>query len=103
MLIGMVLNDRNRPPTQGWELLIQVKDGSTDWVALKDFKESYPVKLALYAVEQSIQDKPAFAWWVPHVLKKTEADTPKGEGKVKVLGAYSQIWSACAKKYQGSH
>lgn len=40
---------RQKQTTRGWEVLIQWKDGSTDWVALKDFKESYPVELALYA------------------------------------------------------
>jgi hypothetical protein len=48
--------------TRGWEVLIQLKDGSTDWIALKDFKESYPVELALYATNRGIQDESAFAW-----------------------------------------
>jgi hypothetical protein len=29
--------------TQGWQILCQWKDGSTNWVALKDVKHSYPV------------------------------------------------------------
>ncbi|KAI2498349.1 Reverse transcriptase (RNA-dependent DNA polymerase) [Fragilaria crotonensis] len=60
---------RQKQTTRGWEVLIQWKDGSTDWIALKDFKESYPVELALYATDRGIQDEPAFAWWVPYVLK----------------------------------
>ena len=74
---------RQKQTTRGWELLIQWKDGSTDWVALKDFKESYPVELALYAVERSIQDEPAFAWWVPHVLKKRKRILQKVKVKSK--------------------
>ena len=31
---------RRRETTKGWELLIRWKDGGTDWVALKDIKES---------------------------------------------------------------
>ena len=40
----------------------QVENGSTTWVALKDFKESYPVQLAEYAVSTRIVEEPAFAW-----------------------------------------
>ena len=32
--------------TQGWELLVRWKVGSTTWVALKDIKEAYPVQVA---------------------------------------------------------
>jgi hypothetical protein len=56
--------------TQGWQLLCQWKDGTTNWVALKDMKNSYPVQVADYAVANCIDDEPAFAWWVPTVLKK---------------------------------
>ncbi len=38
---------RQKQATRGWELLTLWKDGSTDWVALKDFKDSCPVRLAL--------------------------------------------------------
>ena len=41
---------RHREKTKGWELLIRRKDGGTDWLALKDIKESYPVQVAEYAV-----------------------------------------------------
>ena len=61
---------RRRYTTQGWQLLCQWKDGSTNWVALKDMKNSYPVQVADYAVANRIDDEPAFAWWVPTVLKK---------------------------------
>ena len=56
--------------TKGWELLIRWKEGRTDWVALKDIKESYPVQVAEYAVSSRISEEPAFAWWAPSVLKK---------------------------------
>jgi hypothetical protein len=39
---------------------------------MKDLKESYPVELASYATGQKIDDEPAFAWWVPYVLKQAE-------------------------------
>ncbi|KAI2502045.1 Reverse transcriptase (RNA-dependent DNA polymerase) [Fragilaria crotonensis] len=74
---------RQKQTTRGWELLIQWKDGSTDWVALKDFKESYPVELAQYAVDRAIDDEPAFAWWVSYVLKKQKRILQKIKTKSK--------------------
>lgn len=46
------------------------KDGSSDWIDLKDMKDSYPVPLAEYAIANRIQDEPAFNWWVPSTIKK---------------------------------
>jgi hypothetical protein len=43
---------------------MQWHDGSTNWLPLIDVKASYPVELCT--------NEPAFAWWVPHVLKKRE-------------------------------
>ena len=63
---------RRRMMTKGWQLLCQWKDGSTNWVALKDMKNSYPVQVADYAIANRIDDEPAFAWWVPNVFKKRE-------------------------------
>jgi hypothetical protein len=51
-------------------LLVEWKDGASDWIPLKDLKDSNPVKLAEYAVANEIDREPAFFWWVPHVLKK---------------------------------
>ena len=56
--------------TKGWELLIEWKDGSTNWVSLKDIKESYPVEVAEFALATRISMEPAFAWWVPFMLKE---------------------------------
>ena len=50
--------------------MCQWKDGSTNWVSLKDMKDSYPVQVADYAVANRIDDEPMFAWWVPDVFKK---------------------------------
>ena len=40
---------------------------------LKDMKESYTLQIAEYAVASHIDQEPAFAWWVPHVIRKKEA------------------------------
>ena len=61
---------RRSETTIGWELLAKWKDGSTDWVSLKNLKESYPEETAEYAVVAKIAMEPAFAWWVPYTLKK---------------------------------
>ena len=61
---------RRKATTRGWEILVEWRDGSSDWIAMKDLKESYPVELAMYATDRKIDDEPAFAWWVPYVLKK---------------------------------
>ena len=63
---------RRKLTTKGWEICVQWKDGQTTWIALKDLKESYPVELAEYAINNKIQNEPAFAWWVPYVVKKKE-------------------------------
>jgi hypothetical protein len=61
---------RRKATTRGWEILVEWHDGSSDWIAMKDLKESYPVELAMYATDRKIDNEPAFAWWVPYVLKK---------------------------------
>ena len=55
--------------TRGWELLVQWKDGSSDWVSLKHLKESNPIELAEYAVANRINEEPAFKWWVSNTLR----------------------------------
>ena len=61
---------RRRETMKGWEILIEWKDSSMNWVTLKDVKESYPVQLAEFAISNHIAEEPAFAWWVPFVMKK---------------------------------
>lgn len=55
--------------TKGWQLLCQWKDGTSDWVDLKDLKDSNPLELAEYAVANRIQEEPAFKWWVADTLR----------------------------------
>eukprot|EP00978_Attheya_sp_CCMP212_P037515 scaffold177612_cov55-Attheya_sp.AAC.3 len=72
---------RNVRTTKGWEICVQWKDGSTDWIALKDLKESYLVELAEYAINSKIDDEPAFAWWVPYTMKKRDQIISKVKSK----------------------
>jgi hypothetical protein len=56
-----VSRNGNRVPkvtTRGWSLLISWKDGTSDWVKLKDIKDSYPVKIVEYAATNQIVDEP---------------------------------------------
>ena len=48
--------------TRGWRILVEWKDGSVDWVPLKDLKQSSAVEMYEYAMENEISDKPALNW-----------------------------------------
>ena len=52
---------RKKRKTQGQEICVQWKYGSTNWIALKDLKDSYPVDLADYAVTNNTEYEPEFA------------------------------------------
>lgn len=70
----VIKNGRNvlRRTTIGWELCIRWKDGTTSWHSMSELKESNPVLVAEYAKSADIAEEPAFAWWVPHVLRKRD-------------------------------
>ena len=72
---------RCKETTKGWELLVQWKDGSTTWEKLKDIKKCYPVQVSEYSVQSKISNKPVYAWWVPHVLKKYQQIIAKVKSK----------------------
>ncbi len=62
---------RRKATTCGWDILVEKwKDGSSNWIALKDLKDSYPVERARYTTTQNLDDEAALSWWVPFVLKK---------------------------------
>jgi hypothetical protein len=63
---------RRKETTIGWEINVQWKDGSTTWNKLKDMKDSYPIQVAEYAIENGVSELPAFKWWIPFVLKKRD-------------------------------
>jgi hypothetical protein len=64
---------RLRKTTQGWSFLVNWKDGTETRVKLAELKDSYPTELAEFAKARSIADEPAFAWWVPHTLRRMKA------------------------------
>ena len=61
---------RNVRTTRGWEFYVRWRGGSGDWISLKDLKDSYPIDLAQYAIDNNLQTEAAFAWWVPYVQRK---------------------------------
>ena len=74
-------NPAKRRTTRGWQLLVQWKHGETQWIDLKDMKESYPVAVAEYAVSNKIAFEPAFSWWVHHTIKKKDRIIAKVRSK----------------------
>ena len=61
---------RRKETTKGHHVLLKWKDGTSTWNTLKDVKDSYPVQLATYAIKNNLDKTPAFAWWVPYVIRK---------------------------------
>jgi hypothetical protein len=45
--------------TQGWELSVRWKAGSTDWITLKDLKDTCSMELEDHAIANKIDDEPA--------------------------------------------
>ena len=79
--ILLVDTKRCKKTTRGWQICVEWKDGSTDWVELKDLKQSYPVELARYARDNKLENEPTFAWLVPFVEKKKSQIISKIESK----------------------
>ena len=67
--------------TRGWKLCVEWNDDTTNWIPLKDLKESNPIETAEYAVANKIADEPAFSWWVPYVLKRRNRIISKVKNK----------------------
>jgi len=68
--VGFNGNPHKKKTTRGWDICVEWRDGTTSWLPLKDVKAANPVELADYAIANHIQDEPAFAWWIPDVLKR---------------------------------
>jgi hypothetical protein len=64
---------RLRKTTQGWGFLVSWKDGTESWVKHAELKDSYPIELAEFTKARGIANEPAFAWWVPHTLRRSNA------------------------------
>ena len=72
---------RPRYSAKDWEFCVTWKDGSTNWINVKDLKESYPVQLAEYVNNNKLSQEEAFSWWLPYVLKKRKSIIAKLKSK----------------------
>ena len=61
-----------RRSTTGVKLLVLCKDGSEQWISLKNLKEPNLVECVEYAKARKIDTKPAFCLRAPYTLKKKE-------------------------------
>jgi hypothetical protein len=78
-----------RQTTKGWKLMVQWHNGSRQWIDLKILKQSNPVQVAEYATACDIAEHPAFAWWVPYVLRKRNV----------IVSAVNSRVCKCSHKY----
>ena len=74
-------NERIKRTTRGWELYVRWKNGRSDWIFLKDLKDSYSIELAEYTMANNLHHEPTFGWWVPYTLKKRKAILQKVKPK----------------------
>jgi len=81
---------------KGWEICLSWKDGTTSWHPLSEVKNSFPLLLAKYAVTNGLNDEPAFAWWVPHTIKKKKRLVKAI--KILLFPMIAQIWYLCPKE-----
>jgi hypothetical protein len=51
---------------------------------LAELKDSYPIELAEFAKALGIVDEPAFAWWVPHTLRRRNAILSAVKARVRM-------------------
>ena len=74
-------NKTPKRTTRGWKFLVEWKDGSLDWIPLKDLKESFPIQVAEYALANELEEQPAFKWWVHKVLRRRDRMISKVKSK----------------------
>lgn len=65
-------NKVSKKTTRGWQLCVEWRDGTTDWIDLKDLRDSNPIEVEEYAVANKIDDEPAFVWWVQNTLRRRD-------------------------------
>jgi hypothetical protein len=67
----VIVNRKQHPKStiKGWKLCIKWKDGTTSWESLAAQNESYPVRVADYAIASKLVSESAFNCWVPYTLK----------------------------------
>jgi hypothetical protein len=54
---------------------------------------SLELMVAEYAVNNKIASEPAFAWWVPHVLRKRASVLSRRFTSQEILEMNSKVWN----------
>ena len=67
--------------TRGLEVIVLWKEESTDFIQLKDIKNSKPFEVAEYVVANLIPEDPAFSWWVSMALRRQNKIISKFKSK----------------------
>ena len=62
---------RMRQTMAGWNLLV-MKNGQQEWMPLSILKNLNPLEATEYASAWSIDNEPAFVWWVPYTLQRRD-------------------------------
>ena len=62
---------RMRQTMAGWNLLV-MKNGQQEWMPLSVLKNLNPLEATEYASAWSIDNEPAFVWWVPYTLQRRD-------------------------------
>ena len=47
---------QKRKTTKGWSLLVELKNGTFEWLKLKDLKESHPIEVARHARDRGLME-----------------------------------------------
>lgn len=79
---------RMRQTTAGWDLLVQWKNGTQEWIPLSIMKNSNPIEVADYAEARNISSEPGFIWWVPYTLRRRDR---------LIAGVNSGVWRTTHK------
>jgi hypothetical protein len=78
--------------TAGWDLEVEWVDGLTSWLPLKELKETNTIETAQYAVDNRIDEEPAFDWWTRDVLKRKKRLIKMSQSHHQRSGFKFVIW-----------
>ena len=56
--------------TKVWNIPVECKDGTQDWIPLKDLKEYNLVETAKYSDADKLLEEPSFKWWLKSVQEE---------------------------------
>ncbi len=72
--------------TQGWKFLVQLVNGTCQWIDLKILKDSNFVLVVEHVTARNIAEEPAFDWWVSYVLRKRDVIVSAVNSRVQKTG-----------------